>query len=233
MPTAASPLQPPSSYEELAKLLELSLLSPELTEEDISQGCATAKRLKLATVVARPSDLDLAERWTGAAVTLGAAIDWPHGYSTTAVKQYAARDALRRGAKEIIVAMNTSKLVSRQFQYLEMELNQISEACHEVGALLTVNLESQFLNEEHKVVACRVAKRVAADYLATGNPSDIALLRQYTRDRIKVKLRGVESLNGALDAIAAGCYRIETTDAVTILEAWKARLSEQAAQQNA
>jgi deoxyribose-phosphate aldolase len=184
-------------------------------------------------VTVRPSDIDLAARWTGSSLALGSIIDWPHGYSTTATKQYAARDALRRGAKEITVTMNTGKLISRQFQYLEMELDQIAEACHEVGALLTVNLESRFLTEEHKVVACRVVRRAGADFLATTEPSDIPLLLQHTRDRIQVKLRDAATLEAALEAFAAGCSRIEASSAAEILDAWKARITPEVSEQHA
>jgi deoxyribose-phosphate aldolase len=209
----------------LSQVLELPLFAPELTGDQIAAGCNMARRHGLAAVLVRPSDLDSSERWAVAPVALAAVIDWPHGYSTTAVKQYAVRDALRRGAKEITVTINTSKLVSRQFQYLEMELLQIVQACHEARALLTVNLESRHLNEEHKIVACRVVKRVEADFLATPELRDIAFLAQYTLDRVQLKLREVATLDVALEAYAAGCKRIETPTPAGILEAWKLRLA--------
>lgn len=222
----------PLTYEDLSRMMELPLLTPELTEEQIRGGCELARHYGVGTVTVRPSDIDLAARWTGPPVVLAAATDWPHGYSTTAVKQYAARDALRRGAKEITVTINTGKLISRQFQYLEMELLQIVEACHEVHALLTVNLETQHLNEEHKIVACRISKRVGADFLATTGPSDIPLLRTHARERIEVKLRDTQTLEFALEAVAAGCTRIESPHAVDILKAWKDRVTPEVSQAN-
>jgi deoxyribose-phosphate aldolase len=215
----------PRTLEELSKILELPLLAPELTDDQIAAGCNLARRYGLAAVIVRPSDLDSSERWALSPVALGAVIDWPHGYSTTAVKQYAARDALRRGAKEITVTMNTSKLISRQFQYLEMELLQIVQACHEVRALLTVNLESRHLSEEHKIVACRVVKRVEADFLATPDLRDVAFLAQYTQDRVLLKLRDATTLDVALEAYAAGCKRIETPNPAEILESLKILLA--------
>ncbi len=215
----------PATYEELAKILELPLMAPEFSEERVAEGCELARQYGVASVIVRPSDIDLAARWTRSAFSLGAAVDWPHGFSTTAVKQYAVRDALRRGAKEILITLNTGKVVSRQFQYLEMELIQIAEACHEAGALLTVSLESQYLNDEHRIVACRICKRVSADYIATPEPSDVALLKEYGKGRIQVKLRGAGTLDAALSAFDAGCSRIETAHAPEVLDAWKARLA--------
>lgn len=230
---AAADAREPRTYEDVAKIMELPVLAPELTEEQIRSGCDLARRYGLAAVTVRPSDIDLAERWTGSSIALGAAIDWPHGYSTTAVKQYAARDALRRGAKEITVTMNTGKLISRQFQYLEMELLQIADACHEVHALLSVTLETGHLSEEHKIVACRISKRAGVDFLATPEPLDIPLLRQHARDRIQLKLREAPTLESALEAFAAGCTRIETPNAIEILEAWKVRITPEVPEKNA
>src|SRR5260370_673671 len=121
----------PATLEDLSKIMELPLLAPELTDEHVSAGCSLAKRYGLAAVILRPSDLDSAERWLGSGVALGAVIDWPHGYSTTAVKQYAVRDELRRRPKKITVTMNTSKLISRPFQHLEIEVQQHFQASHE------------------------------------------------------------------------------------------------------
>lgn len=232
MPEVNTETRAPQTYEDLAGIMELPLIAPELSEEQIANGCEAARRHGLAAVIVRPSDLDLAARWTGSSLALGTAIDWPYGYSTTATKQYAARDALRRGAKEITVTMNSGKMISRQFQYLEMELTQIAEACREVHARLTVNLESPNLTEEHKIVACRVAKRAGADFLAATDPSDIPLLLTHARERFQVKAREVQDLDAALNAFAAGCTRMESANAAQILEAWKVRITPEVPQQD-
>src|ERR1051326_4099561 len=195
---AAVQAHEPKVYEDLSRIVEWPMLATELTEERIRIGCDLARQHGLAVITVRPSDVVLAQRWTGSSITLGTTIDWPHGYSATTVKQFAARDALRRGAKDDRLEEHTSELQSHSFQYLETELLQIAEACHEVQALLTVNLETPYLNEEHKIVACRIVKRAGADFLATPEPLDIALLRQHARDRIQIKLREASNLESAL-----------------------------------
>ena len=173
----------------------------------------------------RPSDVDLVARWmTGSGVRLGAIVDSPHGYSTTAAKTYAARDLLRRGVQEIDTVMNTGKLVSRQFQYLETELLQMADACHQSAALLKVNLESEFLTEELNIIACRIARRAGADYIGTNKLEDVPLLLSHARDRLKIKCHGqIGDLDAALAFREAGCARIEIAEPISILEAWKAR----------
>ena len=217
-----------ATYQDLAKMVELSLLASELSESDVAEGCEQAKRYNVAGVLVRPCDVDLVARWVGgSSVALGAAVDVPYGYSTSSAKVFAVRDVLRRGAKEVDTVMNTGKLISRQFQYLETELLQIADACHASGAILKVSLESEHLSEELKIVACRIAKRAGADFLAAHTLEDIALLKNHSRDRLKLKAAGaVESLDAALELREAGCARMGSTHVGPILDAWKARLAE-------
>ncbi len=218
----------PPRYEDLSQLMEQTLLAPELSETDVAAGCEFAKQYGIAAVIVRPSDLDLVTNWLrGSAVALGTIIDVPYGHSTTAAKLFAARDALRRGAKEIDTVMNTGKLLSRQFQYLETELLQMADACHASGAILKITLESEYLNEESKIVACRIAKRVGADFLGAATLEDVDLLKDYARDRVKLKgTAEAGSLDRALSFRDAGCGRLQSAQARPILEAWKAKVEE-------
>ena len=219
--------KPPDKYEDLAGLIEYALTRPELSEENVAQGCERAKQYHVAAVIIRPSDVELVARWLlGSAIRLCALSDSPHGYSTTAAKLYEARDLLRRGAQDIDTVMNTGKLISRQFLYLETELQQMADSCHQSGASLTVNLESEYLNEELKIVACRVARRAGVDTIGTNKLEDVALLTAHSRERLKIKAYGaIPGLEAAEAFRAAGCSRIELTDPFPILEAWKAKLA--------
>jgi deoxyribose-phosphate aldolase len=210
-----------SNHEDLRGLLEYNLIRPELTEESVARRCEIAKQHGVAAVIVRPSDVDLAVRWiAGSSVRLATLAGSWHGYSSTAVKTYETRDLLRRGAQEIDTVMNTGKLLSRQFQYLETELLQIAESCHQSGALLKVNLESEFLNEELNIVACRIARRAGADYIGTNKLQDMPLLLTHARERLKIKCSTpVADLETALAFREAGCARIEVADPVAILAA--------------
>ena len=209
---------------DLAPLLESVLTRTELSEEDVIRACDQAKQLGIAAVIVRPSDVDtVARRLQGSSVMLGAVVDSPHGYSTTAAKTYAASDLLRRGVRQIDTVMNTGKLISRQFQFLEMELLQMAESCHESGAVLAVDLESEHLNEELKILACRIARRAGADSIGTSRLEDIPLLASHSRDRLKIKscAPGAD-LDQVLAFRDAGCARVQVSDPAAILEAWQA-----------
>ena len=217
--------EPSPTYADLAGLIEYAVTRSELTETDVSRACDLAKQNGVASVIVRASDVDLVARWmTGSGVRLGTLVDSPHGYSTTAAKTYAARDLLRRGVQEIDTVMNTGKLISRQFQYLETELLQMADACHQSAAVLKVNLESEFLTEELNIIACRIARRAGADYIGTNKLEDVAILLSHSRDRLKIKCHApTADLESALAFRDAGCGRIELAGPVALLEAWRLR----------
>jgi len=225
---------PLATYEALSKMIDHSLVRPELTGEQVTAGCEMAKRYRVATVSVRPCDVDLAVRLLGSSeVKVGSLAGFPHGSSTTAVKLYEIRDVLRRGAKEVDMVLNISKLLSREFQYVEMELLQASEACHEQGALLKVILENAYLTDELKIVACRICARAEVDFVKTSTAfastgctiEDLKLMRAHTPDHIGVKAAGgIRTLDKALEAYQAGCSRIGATATAAILDDWTARL---------
>ncbi len=206
---------------DLAGLLEYNLTRPDLTEESVARACETAKQHAVASVIVRPSDVDSVSRLiSGSSVRLGTLAGAEHGFATTAAKTYDTRDLLRRGAREIDTVMNTGKLLSRQFQYLETELLQMADSCHQSGALLKVNLESEYLNEELNILACRIARRAGADYIGTDKLADVPLLIANSRERLKIKCctRALD-LETVLAFRGAGCTRIEVADPAAILAA--------------
>ena len=118
---------PLTTREGLAQLIDHPLVKPELTDEQVIEGLELAKRYRIACASVRPCDIDLAVRTLqGSSVKAGAVCGFPHGSQNTATKLYEARDLLRRGAREIDVVVAISKLLSREFQYVQMELLQMS-----------------------------------------------------------------------------------------------------------
>jgi deoxyribose-phosphate aldolase len=225
------------TYEDLAQRIDHSLVRPELTDEDIAAGCRLALDYRVAAVFVRPSDADFAVRMLeGSSVKPGSVVGFPHGSSTTAVKLYEARDLLRRGVQEIDMVLNIGKLLSRQFQYLEMEVLQIAKACHENGAVLKVILENAYLTEDLKIIACKICKRAEADFAKTSTgfapggstPQDLVLMKRVLKDYCGLKAAsGIRTLEAALEAYRLGADRIGATHTAAILDEWKAHLAAQ------
>jgi deoxyribose-phosphate aldolase len=228
-------MPPLDSPEALAKLIDHPLVAPDLTDEQVIAGLELAKRYQVACASVRPCDIDLAVRTLqGSSVKPGAVCGFPHGSQNTATKLYEARDLLRRGAREIDMVVAISKLLSREFQYVQTELLQISELCHKEGALLKVILENAYLTDELKIIACRCCERAEVDFVKTSTGfaasgytlADVALMRKYLPEEIGVKAAGgIRTLDQVLEVYEAGCTRIGTTSTAAILEEWKVRLA--------
>lgn len=230
---------PLTTYESFARLIDHSLVKPELTRDQVVEGLEMAKRLGVACVSVRPCDVDLAVRvLDGGNVKPGSVSGFPHGSQNTPTKLYEARDLLRRGAREIDMVIAISKLLSREFEHVQMELLQMSELCHKEGAILKVILENAYLTDELKIIACRCCERAEVDFVKTSTgfaPSgytveDIKLMRKYLPEEIGIKAAsGLRTVEQVLEVYELGCTRIGTTSTSVLLEEWKRRLAAAAA----
>jgi deoxyribose-phosphate aldolase len=230
--------EPLTTYEAFARLIDHSLVKPELTDEQVVEGLEMAKRYAIATVSVRPCDIDLAVRTLqGSSVKPGSVCGFPHGSQNTATKLYEARDLLRRGAREIDMVIAISKLLSREFQHVQLELLQMSELCHKEGAILKVILENAYLTDEHKIIACRCCERADVDFVKTSTgfaPSgytieDIKLMRKNLPPETGIKAAGgLRTVDQVLEVYELGCTRIGTASTAALLDEWKQRLASQA-----
>lgn len=228
----AEGIQLPATAEELAALLDYPVGPAILTTDQVARAVRLAASLGLASVSVPSGEADLAVRLLDGTSTAAAAlVGYPFGSASTAAKLYEARDLLRRGVKEIEFVVNLGKLASREFQYIESELLQISRSCQEHGALLKVVVEAPSIAGDLKVIACKIAKRVEAGMIVasafpapeSGPDADLALLK-----RVAKEVCGIAGCASGLDQVIGcqqlGCARIRSSTPEDVLAAWKARL---------
>src|SRR5579871_1209105 len=108
----------------------------------------------------------------------------------------------------------------------------MSEACHKEGAVLKVILETAYLTDELKIIACRCCERAEVDFVKTSTGfapcgytlEDLHLLRKYLPEEIGIKAAGgIRSVADILSVYEAGAARIGTTATAAILDEWKSR----------
>ncbi|MBC7250621.1 MAG: deoxyribose-phosphate aldolase [Anaerolineae bacterium] len=221
------------TYEQLAKTIDHSLLKPELTDEDVMAGCELAKRYNVASVCVKPCHVALAARLLAdSEVKVGTVIGFPHGHSTTATKEFEAREAVANGAQELDMVINIGALRSGHDDIVRDDIRAVVRAAGD-QAIVKVILENHYLTDEEKVRACRLAEEAGAHYVKTSTGfaptgsrvEDLKLMRASVSPHIGVKAaHGVRSLDAALEAIAAGATRIGATQTERILEDFKQRL---------
>lgn len=221
-------MTPPATYEALASAVNCALLDPERSNSQTVEALEAARRYAVAVVTVRPCDVELAVRvLAGSAVLPGAVAAYPHGFQTTGVKLYEVRDLIRRGAREISAVLGLSRLLSREFQHVQTELNQLAEACRGEGARLTVLLDTPRLSDELKIIACACCERAEIDFvapLASWTPADLELLRKHLPDETGLQAAAA-TLDQALELRSLGCARIALDTPVAILDEWKRRTS--------
>ena len=229
------PRPPLATYEDLAGMIDHSLVGPELSSEKVVAGLELAKRYRVASAMVRPCDIDLAVRTLqGSGVRPGSVAGFPHGTQSTAVKLYEVRDLLRRGAKEIDMVIAIPKLLSREFQYVQAELDQAAESCEKEGAILKVIMEVGYLPKDLKIIASVCCERADANFVVTSSGyapdgytvDDLHLLREHIAEEAGIKVVGhIHTADQALEAYAQGATRIGTSATAAILDEWKARLA--------
>jgi deoxyribose-phosphate aldolase len=223
----------------LAAYVELPLLAPVLSEEQIHAGLAVAREFALAAVCVRPCDVDVAVRGLSQSrVRVAAAVSYPDGSATTSVKLYEARDALRRGARELDVVVNLGMMYSRQFVRVESELQQLAALCRENEAKLKAVFEFPVLNHELRIIACKLARRTGVDYVvnSTGRvrqenfDSELQLALDRRFGLFEVKATGVaETAEAVLGLVAKGVRRVVLRRPETVLEEFGKQLEAAAA----
>jgi deoxyribose-phosphate aldolase len=224
--------QPVETYESLAGLIDHVMLRPDLSADELAEGCRVARAYGVRAVLVRPSDVETVVRWmSGSGIAVAGAVGYPYGYSTTGGKLFEGRDLLRLGATELDFTLNASRMISRQFQHVETELLQIVNSAHESRAIVKIVYNSRFLADDLKIIATKISKRVEADMISLDyREADAVLLKPLLKDVLQMKVAGpVDTLADALIMRANGFVRMGCTNPAGVLEDWKKHLANQAA----
>jgi deoxyribose-phosphate aldolase len=219
------------SYQEIADMIDHSLLKPDLTDKDIEDGCRIAHEYRVASVCVRPSDVRrAAEILKHSPVRVTTVVGFPHGTTTTAAKVFEAKEAIENGAVELDIVLNIGKLKSKDYDYVKADLEAVASAAHQKNVIVKVIFENCYLDEVEKIAACKISSEVGVDYVKTSTgfgtggaeDKDLKLMREYSKPPIKLKAAGgIRTLERALEVRKLGCARIGATATVGILERLK------------
>lgn len=222
------------SLEIIAKTLDHSTLQPFLTEEDIIKGCDIALEYNTATVCARPGDMPLVvKRLEGSSVLPCTVIGFPHGAHHMSVKCFEAEKALDDGCRELDMVLNIGKMLHGDTAYVQEEIQKLAEMAHNRDAILKVILETCYLNDEQKRIACRLSEAAGADFVKTSTGygsagatvKDVQLMRETVSEKVRVKASGgIRTLDMVLACRNAGAVRCGVSATVKIMEEAKERL---------
>jgi deoxyribose-phosphate aldolase len=152
---------------ELASHIEHAVLAPQATQEDVAEAACVALRWEVRALVVKPCHVSAATRLlTDSGVKVVAVIGFPHGGQTTETKVQETRRAVTDGAQEVDMVVNIGALRQRQNASVFYEIRAVVEAAGDRP--VKVILETAYLTDAQKRLACRLAARAGAAYVSTG-----------------------------------------------------------------
>jgi deoxyribose-phosphate aldolase len=239
------------TLEELAKMIDHSLLHPTMTDAELETGCRLAAEYKVASVCIKPYFVARAvELLRGSGVLVGAVIGFPHGSSCTESKRYETELACRDGAAEIDMVINIGKALSGDWDYVQRDVQAVCDETHRHGAKVKVIFENDYLtkggaglsSDDFKRRLCELCERAGADWVKTSSgygfvkqpdgsynykgatEHDLALMRASVSPRVQVKAAGgVRDLDGLIKVRDLGATRCGATATAAMLDAYRQR----------
>lgn len=215
---------------EIAKMIDHSLLKPEMTKQQVIEGCLLAKEYDCGSVCVKPCDVETANKiLKGSNVLVTTVIGFPHGHHLTPVKVLEAEMAIDQGSVEIDVVMNIGRFKSGEYDYVEKDIRTVCDAAHKKGAVVKIILENYYLTDEEKEKACKICESAGADFVKTSTGyakggatvHDLKIMRKTCSSKVRVKAAGgVRTLEAALAvrAIAGADSRFGCTATKKIIE---------------
>ncbi|HOF12659.1 MAG TPA: deoxyribose-phosphate aldolase, partial [Treponemataceae bacterium] len=163
---------------------------------------------------------------SGSDVKICAVVGFPLGAMSTEAKIFEAARAILAGADEIDMVINIGYLLSGMSEAVKEEIAAIKKTIG--NKILKVIIETCYLTDDEKKLACELAVLARADFVktstgfGTGGASleDTALMLETVKDKAYVKASGgVRDREAAEAYIKQGVMRLGTSNGIAIIEA--------------
>ncbi len=215
--------------EQLAKLIDHTLLKPDATKDDIKRLCEEAKKYGFWSVCVNPAYVSLAtEILAETDVKVCSVVGFPLGANAPEVKALEAESAVNDGASEVDMVINIGALKSGDYEFAKEDIRKVVErAKARRDTVVKVIIETGLLTEDEKVLACRLVKESGADFVKTSTGfnapgatvHDVKLMRSVVGSDFGVKASGgIRTYRDAAKLVEAGANRIGTSSGIAIIE---------------
>jgi deoxyribose-phosphate aldolase len=239
------------TYEELAGMIDHSLLHPTMTDRELEDGCRLAIKYQVASVCIKPYFVQrAAQLLRGTQIKVGAVIGFPHGNSSTESKRYETELACKDGAIEIDMVINIGKALGGDWTYVEQDIKAVCDEAHKHAAKVKVIFENDYLaqggaglsGDDFKRKLGQLSERAGADWIKTSTgygfvkgadgkysyqgatEADLKLMRASVSERVQVKAAGgVRDLDGLIRVRDLGASRCGASATAAILDEYRRR----------
>lgn len=239
------------TYEQLAGMIDHSLLHPTLTDQELEDGCQLAVKYGVASVCIKPYAVRRAAKLlAGSGVRVGCVIGFPHGNACTESKRYETELACGDGAVEIDMVINIGKALGGDWDYVEQDVKAVCDEAHRHGAKVKVIFENDYFGrggagldgDSFKRKLCQICERAGADWVKTSTgfgfvkqpdgsynyqgatAHDLELMRAACSPKVQVKAAGgVRDLDGLMRVRDLGASRCGASATAAILDEYRRR----------
>lgn len=222
------------NYDDIAKMIDHSLLNPILTQVELDSGCRLAVAYDVASVCILPYSLRrCVELLSGSTVRPSTTIGFPHGGHSTSTKVAEAKQAVADGCQELDMVVNISQVLSQQWDYVRSDIGAVIDVAHAANRKVKVIFENCYLKDEHKIRLCEICGDLRADWVKTSTGygtggathDDLKLMRKHSPSYVQVKAAGgVRDLDGLLAVRELGVTRCGASRTSTMLDECRKRL---------
>lgn len=209
----------------IANIIDHTILKAFSSKEDVIKVCNEAKEYGFFSVCINPTHIELAKKeLEGSNVKVCTVIGFPLGANTSEVKAFETKDAIAKGAHEVDMVINIGALKDKNYDLVYNDIKAVVDAANK-EALVKVIIETCYLTDEEKKIACELSVKAGADYVKTSTgfgtggstPEDIKLMRDVVGPNVGVKASGgVRTTDDAIKVIDAGASRIGASASISI-----------------
>ena len=212
------------------KYIDHTILKPFAGENEVKRVCDEAIAMNAASVCINPCNVALARRLLeGTDIEVCTVIGFPLGQNTTAIKAAETEQAYNDGCQEFDMVINVAALHDKRYEFVKNDIEAVVKAAK--GRTVKVIIETFYLSDEEKVMACKLATEAGAQFVKTctgfndgiATVDDIKLMKASVGEGVLVKASsGIRTYEQAKALIEAGASRLGTSSGAAIIEGAKA-----------
>lgn len=210
---------------EILSHVDHTLLKAFATWEDIQKLCDEALEYQTASVCIPPNYIKRIHDTYGDKINICTVVGFPLGYSTTKAKLAEVEQAVEDGVGEVDMVINITDVKNGDFDKVTEEIRSLKQVVGD--RVLKVIIETCYLTKEEKIAMCKAVTEAGADYIKTSTGfgtagatmEDILLFKEYIGPHVKMKAAGgVKSVEDMEAFLEAGCDRIGTSSAISLIQ---------------
>ena len=222
------------SYSELSKLIDHSLLSPTMTEEQLESGIQLALAYDVASVCIMPYyHKRCVELLAGSSVMPSSTVGFPHGGHTTKTKVVEAEQLIEDGCQELDMVVNISRVLSGDWKYVEEDIAAIVRLTKQAKRKVKVIFENCYLNSEQKIRLCKICCDLDAEWVKTSTGygtsgatmEDLQLMLDNVTAPVQVKAAGgIRDCDALIKVKQMGVTRVGSSRTAEMMDEARRRL---------